>query len=512
MELKQNVSIHNKFEIEVIRNGVVVQKAVGYNKILNQFWTRFFSDLGNGGKYFWYIFYGSGTGTPSVTDTSLFYHEGAVVATKTAQGEDLVTNGIAWVTKKIELNEQTAVGVELSEVGIGWGSSASNLCTHAMLEDMNGNPITIEKTDVDIINIYATVYVHFGIKKWVPYLLTGAVGPSDRSYCNLYNWIFGEPSDPYYTGNVIGAAVGKLAPAVQSSQPSSTSKAFNVRSPYMLKYTQEGEVVTDVANKRATFKVGRYAVAEANVDGGIAYIWMGGATSWGQDRYLTPALYIPVEGFLPGTDITNEAVGTGDGSETEFSTKYDFPTNATIRVNGVQVSNYTISDVPASTLSCAYYFLPIAHESTLQHIIPVQKVVELNTNSGNDYVYLRNGWMLYNRAYGVGINKITKSADHGVVYGSNDLENWTILADLADNTVTLTGASQHYKYFKIESDADNYGASLYINTNTGKNIVFTTPPANGAVITADYHTPYIAKDSDHVLDVTVVYQFGEYTE
>ena len=29
---------------------------------------------------------------------------------------------------------------------------------HAMLKDMNGNQISIEKTDTDIINIYATVY------------------------------------------------------------------------------------------------------------------------------------------------------------------------------------------------------------------------------------------------------------------------------------------------------------------------------------------------------------------
>lgn len=511
MELKQNVSIHNKFEIEVIRNGEVVQKAVGYNKILNQFWTRFFSNLGNGGKYFYYIFYGSGTGTPSVTDTSLFHHEGAVVATQTASGQDLVNNGIAWVTKKIELNEQTAVGVELSEVGIGWGSSASNLCTHAMLEDMNGNPITIEKTDVDIINIYATVYVHFGLKKWTPYLLAGAISNIDRSYCSLYHWIFGVPADPTYTGNALGLGVGKIA-IISLGRPSNLNKMQNFRSPYRVKFSSESEFITDVANKRVTVKAGRFAVAEANVDGGIAFIWMGGSEGTQTDRYMTPALFIPVEGFLPGTDITNEAVGTGDGVETEFSTKYDFPTNAKIYINGVQTTGYTIAEVPASTLGAQYYALPIAKESTLARLIPSREPLVANSSGDSVYFGIYTSYLIYNRAYGVGINKITKSTGHGVVYGSNDLENWTILADLADTTVNLTGANQHYKYFKFEADADNYGASLWVNENTGKNIIFNNPPANGAVITADYHTPYIAKDSDHVLDVTVVYQFGEYTE
>ena len=33
------------------------------------------------------------------------------------------------------------------------------LCTHALIKDMNGNPVVITKTDTDIITIYATVYL-----------------------------------------------------------------------------------------------------------------------------------------------------------------------------------------------------------------------------------------------------------------------------------------------------------------------------------------------------------------
>jgi hypothetical protein len=43
------------------------------------------------------------------------------------------------------------------------------------------------------------------------------------------------------------------------------------------------------------------------------------------------------------------------------------------------------------------------------------------------------------------------------------------------------------------------------------NIHFSTPPDVGAVITVDYVTPWVAKDTNHVFDFTLELQFGEYT-
>lgn len=39
------------------------------------------------------------------------------------------------------------------------------------------------------------------------------------------------------------------------------------------------------------------------------------------------------------------------------------------------------------------------------------------------------------------------------------------------------------------------------------NLVFTNPPAVGAAIKADFHTDYIPKDTDHLLDLEIVYSF-----
>src|SRR5690606_31191910 len=47
----------------------------------------------------------------------------------------------------------------ITEVGVAYGSSASNLVTHAMIKDAEGNPLSIDKTDIDVIEIYATIFV-----------------------------------------------------------------------------------------------------------------------------------------------------------------------------------------------------------------------------------------------------------------------------------------------------------------------------------------------------------------
>ena len=67
MDFKQNVSIHNRFDIEVInaRTGEIKQRAQAENVILNRLWTALLAD--NGNRYFGYIFYGSGSGTPAAT-------------------------------------------------------------------------------------------------------------------------------------------------------------------------------------------------------------------------------------------------------------------------------------------------------------------------------------------------------------------------------------------------------------------------------------------------------------
>lgn len=156
MEINNKINIHNRFDIEVRdkNTGELKQKAVAYNIVLNQMYTR----LCGGLSYFANIHFGSGTGTLSASRTSLFSHLG----TKAAADEQIIKAiPLSTWKRKIVLNPEEYVGNTISEVGIAFGATNTNLVTHSLLKDSEGNPISIVKTDVDVITIYATVFVTF---------------------------------------------------------------------------------------------------------------------------------------------------------------------------------------------------------------------------------------------------------------------------------------------------------------------------------------------------------------
>ena len=70
MKVTQNVSIHNKFDIEVrdFITGELKQKVTAYNIVLNAMWSR----LVNLTTYFTNIHFGTGSCSLDPTRTSLF--------------------------------------------------------------------------------------------------------------------------------------------------------------------------------------------------------------------------------------------------------------------------------------------------------------------------------------------------------------------------------------------------------------------------------------------------------
>lgn len=82
-----NASIHNRFAVEVVdaKTGKVKQKAYGENVVCDALWTIV---LENAASYFDYIQFGTGTGTPSATDTSLLR---TWVASRSCEGMGFIT-------------------------------------------------------------------------------------------------------------------------------------------------------------------------------------------------------------------------------------------------------------------------------------------------------------------------------------------------------------------------------------------------------------------------------------
>lgn len=354
-----NASIHNRFDVEVIdtKTGKIKQQAYGENVILNNLWSKI------NAQYFGYIQYGTGSGTPAATDTRLFAFLGGKAAGDFVDNND-TANHVYSARKKITLSEIEAVGSTITEVGIASGSTATDLLTHAMLKDMNGNQISIAKTSTDIVNIYATIFVKYS-----------GFGNGFFVYKEFLSWAAG--CSPYNFNNDGGFGL------YSRGSPDSTSKDIS-------------SVTLNSSEKKFVVNMARCGVGTASskfnlhginkITSRIEYYDNGYRVANAFDILVTniPSL---------GSNITGEAIGTGNGSTVDFATYFTDTTNATIYVDGVAATGVTV-----------------------------------------------------------------------------------------DNTSAVAN-----------------------------NVHFATAPATGAVITGDYHTAVVAKDANHVFDLTVTIQLGEYT-
>lgn len=493
--------IHNRFNVEVIdaRTGKVRQTCQGHNVICNQLWTNWFLQVA------WnsYIFYGSGDGIPSADDTTLFNRIGyAASSVHSVEGN----SDEHWVsyTKKIQLSESTAVGSEISEVGIAYGSTETNLCTHAMLQDMNGNPISIEKTDTDIINIYATVFVH-----WTP-----------TSAFKIFNW----KGAPASSG--LGAFAGLASSPFYSCGAFITkgilSHGFNSRYPggYISFSTS-----IDTANKSFTATFNRLSVSQHNTKGIhhlMLYYYSHMKESYPFKYYLLKpwaSIEFPSD-QVAAVPIVGESIGTGDGTTTQFVTKFPHARNATVYVDGVVATGVTVNP---NTFSKDYKITDYLEEvwvsgSGGNACFNAISREGFTSDEFKDEFYPTAGefYVFYNPNYEIGLGSIY--LDSANVYASNDLVNWEdVFVDVTTTYVTVPEKFVHYKYWKAVYRSG--GSNMFHPNNTlppstynPNNVIFDEPPAEGSVITIDYTPQCIPKDENHVFDLSVTFHFGEYSD
>ena len=156
MRVDAKATIRNRFDIEC-RDIVTgeVQKYRAHNIVLDAMWSR----LVNFQSFFNYIHFGTGDGELSPERTSLFSHLGTKAASTVSSQRALPTS---YRQRRIILNPEEYVGQEITEVGVAYGSGSTNLVTHAFLEDSEGNPISIVKTDTMVVTIYATIFFELG--------------------------------------------------------------------------------------------------------------------------------------------------------------------------------------------------------------------------------------------------------------------------------------------------------------------------------------------------------------
>lgn len=288
--------IHNKFEVEVFRDGKLIKTAEGYNTLTN----RMFERLCNGLNYFYYILFGGGTGTPSVADTALFNkigHKQAEVV------EFSYAAPTSYVKKKITLNPEEYIGQAITEMGIC--DSLSYINSHAILKDAEGNPISINKTASDVVIIYATIFVTFTLPQNVV-----MEGLKDRSNLLLY-WLLSKSNTATAPRNSFFLALfagGKYI-ATKSS----------------------GDTIADVENKKITFGPVRFGITEGNHN--ILSVGHAGSLQFN----------LPMPSVFDGQAYTGISLGAGDGIKTEFLIPSQNLKSSTLAIkkDGVTVTDYT---------------------------------------------------------------------------------------------------------------------------------------------------------------------------
>lgn len=490
VDVDLSASIHNRFDVEVIdaRTGEVRQRAQAENVICDQLWTR----LLGGNIYFSYIHYGTGSGTPSSADTALFSFLGYGQVASAAESLDLAGCTYA-LRKQIQLSETVAVGERLTEVGIAYGTAANSLCTHAMLQDMNGNQISIQKTNTDIINIYATVFVHWpeayyrgGIQ------LCASVGGFLQSLAGGGSYIYLPAYAQLTTGRKCYSSVVGIGDPMQDHRSFVGSQRQ-----------------ASAENKTMTFIYERFPVAAGNWALGAHGVAIFCRVS-GRDRFTPeyPVFWLDASGnWFPGTVVTGEAVGTGDGETKDYATAFDLPTNAVVYVDGVAAPGVTVESVPLGVSSMGRYFHGVTVENGAAYPSQVNAI-----NSDKDV--LTTG-AYYNPYWKYGLRTVECYAYYTDIKleASDDLIHWSEVyySDRVGGTLSIPEELRYSKYFKLSSSSSSsWFCPMDPVTLTGKNVHFPSPPPAGAVITADYTTKCIAKDKNHVFDLTVTIHLGEH--
>ena len=530
MEVKQGIKIHNRFDIEVrdsITAGELKQTAQAENILLDSIYTR----LCGGSSYFVNIHFGTGTGTPIATNPSLFTHLGS----KTAVNEELVKAiPVSSWKRKIVLAPEEYVGQTITEVGIAWGSTASYLMTHAMIKDAEGNPISITKTDTDVVTIYATVYVTF-----------------DTSITQ-FDWI-GLPSSNTLMDYLIG---GSAAPT------GSFGLLPMVGAIARLGSTPNATWTSDVVNKKRKTNIPRFDINTANGNALVLEF-----TNLFQLKF-------PATGIHAGRAYIDVPLGVGDGTEDTFALPSQNLIDGmlTVKKDGVITSALTLieknifGDQAISNIPTFGWSVSLNSDGTVlamgsAHIAPYLRVWDWNglawiervqapnipTNgqsvslssdgtvlamgSLNVSPYLKvwdwSGTAWIERAQAPNIpewgQSVSLNSDGTVLaMGSNTIApylrvwDWNGLAWI--ERVQAPNIPTNGQSVSLNSDGSalvigaNTPAYLKVYTNkyiTQTSVKFNTVPAEDAVLTVDYTVKGVHKTTNQVIDASFAIQFGE---
>lgn len=454
------------------------------------------------------------------------------------------------LTNKYTIPATTSYMGTITECGL-WGVSNECITTHALLLDAEGNPISIEKTDLDLVIIEVSIRFYFNNTeaiKTVPAHRT----PIMNNFYQYYSWMssYGTPlfrclneniealwslRDPIagndmvpWGNNTPSYFSTYLSTALARNKDTSTDKARPV-----------GEVHVQGARLGADFSnPGQHFIKGFRV----------------ANMFIIP---LPNEDIFPRYEIKDMEVGVGDGETTEFVCPMNYFIQDTdkVYVDGIlqtrgvdytlecdnnnqmlpelMASNDAIMTGPRSTEDNRGVYLPIFRAA-----LTTPKCFDNDSwaNPSNNIIdFDSSNPIFFDMEKEVKVNtfQIGKSYNYsnsGVVYklwASDDGEIYTEIASITRttyNTISrVTFDTVIKRYFKVTVSTKS--SSVYINWHNnvgeptmpsavdknelclfgyvGHGIQFTNPPAVDAIITMDASTDLPMKNENFVFDANM---------
>ena len=493
VKIRMRPKIHNRFDVmkKNVLTGEEKQVAYAENIILDAYFNRDYIP-----QAVYNIQYGRGTGELLENRTTLFSKIAHATITGRSYTEDF-DNNVVSQRCSIVLGIGTSNGETITEVG--FGDAWSTLITHALLRDMNGNPIGVPKTNLDIITIYATLFGVFDIP-WAAdnglYLDTCI--PSDGAHGMLAGMV-----GSYYGGQSTPNSIEMIGTGINGLRAESA-------------VVVSGSSV--MSNKKLTTTAPRIDVNQFNYTEGIWSVKL--MDSAGSSKIRGGyALCFVKNPLAPKHFVEGEQVGVGDGVTKDFTTKYPFvESGAVVKIDGIAASGEDVT----------------IDELTIFKNADIQKAMSAVYNgkfSSNQYDYYKIGgdrWtgglfsnfvfqnLIHEKVglYSFRVRQMTR------VYCSDDAISWTLIQETGAteqyNTITIPEAYRNKRFWRTQAINSTAHATLdtFVTEDVDEsgNIHFTEAPAEGKVITINYETKVVPKDTNHVFDFASAVSFDRYTE
>lgn len=560
INLQDHIKVVTNYNFKLLRNEVLLQEVNTHNILTNTFWvvSRNYSRYVRGIQSC-DIKLGSGSGTPKTSDTDLFQPlwQKAKDSTSSSYHARTSESNEEWIqlTNKYTIPANTTYVGTITECGLY--DTYRLLCTHALLLDAEGNPISIEKTDLDVLIIEVTIRLYF--------TENASIKMIRADHTPFWSHLFSGDAEEaclHYTNNL------EVLWSIQDSLDGNEMylNNFSRGVPYawnsylstaICNGTQDIPITTP---RELTFNTARL---------GTDWPVTGQHFIKGLRIMRSFIITFPNTDIFPAYDITGMDVGIGDGETTEFTCPMNYFVTDTdkiyidgiLQTRGVDYvvesdnNNQMLPELMAcndAIITGGYYQIDSYNNNfdapVFRAVLNATKITGFNDSgfkeAGNKATYAtmfdkdRPLFIDMQKEVKVNTFQIGSVYNYDTSYGgikytlsySDDGVDYVELATIIKTTYTVSKVTFDTiikRYFKVTieyvSSTSNVSSNAFDDTiesdsrysravdknnlcllgYVGHGIQFTNPPAEGAVITMDATTDLPMKNENFVFDTTL---------